>query len=88
MVRLKHRYLLINVLYPDSKSAHLKLVEDTDDEVPFSLQFRQPSSDQLTVHILLRIIRQGVEELFGDYGSGKVSGSLQSTIHYLNLSIS
>lgn len=77
MVRLKHRYLLINILYPDSKSANLKLVKDAGDELPFNLQFRQPSPDQLTVHILLKMIRQGIEELFGDYGSGKVSGSLQ-----------
>lgn len=88
MVRLKHRYLLINILYPDSKSANLKLVKDAGDELPFNLQFRQPSPDQLTVHILLKMIRQGIEELFGDYGSGKVSGSLQSMINSLTLSIS
>jgi len=75
MVRLKHRYLLVNILYPDVKTSTAKLSAITD--VPYNVQFRQPSADQLDARMLLRLIRDGVAELFGDYGSGKVSGSLQ-----------
>jgi len=76
MVRLKHRYLLVNILYPDPKTSNTK--QPAREEVPYGVQFRQPSSDSLDARILLRVIRDGVAELFGDYGSGKVSASLQS----------
>ncbi|KAK4544341.1 hypothetical protein LTR36_004232 [Oleoguttula mirabilis] len=78
MVRIKHRYLLLNILYPDQKTANVRIAgRPGEQDVPYSVQFRQPSSDQLTPQILLRIIRDGVATLFGDYGSGKVSSSLQ-----------
>ncbi|KAK5121508.1 hypothetical protein LTR85_005341 [Meristemomyces frigidus] len=87
MVRIKHRYLLVNILYPDQKTTNVKLIgRPGDHDVPYSVQFRQPSSDQLTVQILLRVIRDGVATLFGDYGSGKVSSSLQ--IKYLSAATS
>lgn len=82
MVRLKHRYLLVNILYPDPKTINVRIATETADQnAPYSLQFRQPSSQQLNIKILLRIIRDGVAELFGDYGSGKVAGTLQSMSH-------
>ncbi|GAB1727286.1 hypothetical protein NU195Hw_g352t1 [Hortaea werneckii] len=78
MVRLKHRYLLVNILYPDPRTTNVRIATETADQnAPYSLQFRQPSSQQLNIKILLRIIRDGVAELFGDYGSGKVAGTLQ-----------
>jgi ribonuclease P/MRP protein subunit POP5 len=74
MVRLKHRYLLINILYTDparpAKSA-------TQEQLPWTVQFRRPSSDRLDGKLLARMIRDGVAELFGDYGAGMVAGSLQ-----------
>ena len=77
MVRLKHRYLLVNILYPETKDAtHLKVSND----MPYTVQFHQPSSDRLDARILLQMIRSGVSELFGDYGAGKVAGSLQGTL--------
>lgn len=76
MVRIKHRYLLVNVLYPDPKTNNVKL-PDQAGETSFSIQFQQPSSDNLTVKALLKLVRDGVADLFGDYGSGKVSASLQ-----------
>jgi len=78
MVRLKHRYLLVNTLYPDPKTTNVRLAQQTGEDVPYSVQFRQPSSEKFGIQILLRVIREGMAELFGDYGSGKVSASLQS----------
>ncbi|KAJ9644578.1 RNA-binding protein pop5 [Coniosporium tulheliwenetii] len=71
MVRLKNRYLLINILYPTSSPAT---------SVPDALKFYQPTSDKLTPQLLLRLVRDGVAELFGDYGAGMIGGSLQAII--------
>jgi len=73
MVRLKHRYLLVNILYPES-SPTIKQTGTKD--VPELVQFNRPTSDALTAALLVRIIRDNVVELFGDYGSGVVAGSL------------
>ncbi|KAK5692964.1 RNA-binding protein pop5 [Elasticomyces elasticus] len=77
MVRIKHRYLLINILYPDPKSTSGRPATKPGDEVPYTVQFRRPSPDRMDGGVLTRLIRDGVAELFGDYGSGKVAGSLQ-----------
>ncbi|KAF2152457.1 hypothetical protein K461DRAFT_278685 [Myriangium duriaei CBS 260.36] len=66
MVRLKHRYLLLQILYLDGSSS-----------LPGSLAFHSPSSDTLTASILARTIRDSVAEQFGDYGAGLTSASLQ-----------
>ena len=76
MVRIKHRYLLLNILYPDpSKASPLQPV--ANGPIPYTVQFRAPTADALNGKILIRLIRDGVADLFGDYGAGKVSGSLQ-----------
>ncbi|KAK5674568.1 RNA-binding protein pop5 [Elasticomyces elasticus] len=77
MVRIKHRYLLINILYPDPKSPSGRPATQPGDEVPYTVQFQRPSPDRMDGGVLTRLIRDGVAELFGDYGSGKVAGSLQ-----------
>ena len=74
MVRIKHRYLLINVLYPDGPAS--KLIYDPE-ETPDTVQFHQPSSPEWTDVVLRRLVQQNVSELFGDYGSGMVAGSLK-----------
>lgn len=77
MVRLKHRYLLVNILYTDPKAS--TWANKDGDAVPYSIQLRQASSALMSGKILSRLIRDGVSDLFGDYGSGKIAGSLQST---------
>lgn len=77
MVRLKHRYLLVNILYPQSKSASSNGISGQEDELPYSVQFHHPSSDNIDARFLLKLIRDGVAELFGDYGSGMIAGSLK-----------
>lgn len=73
MVRIKYRYLLVNVLYPAPTPTSSK----SEPQVPHIVQFRQPSSDRFDVKVLVRIIRDGVSELFGDYGAGMIGPSLQ-----------
>lgn len=81
MVRLKHRYLLVNILYPeDSKDAKFSKIKDGSD-VSYTLQFRRPSDDRVDGKLLARLIRDGVAELFGDYGSGMIASSLQGNLN-------
>lgn len=85
MVRLKHRYLLVNILYPeDSKDRRHGSVASNED-TPLPVQFRRPSDDRVDAKMLARLIRDGVFELFGDYGSGMTASSLQGTaLYYLD----
>ena len=61
MVRLKHRWLLFNIIYPNETSV-----------IPFSTP-----SNNVTPKILTDILRQQISYNFGDQGSGLVSSSLQ-----------
>ena len=81
MVRLKHRYLLVNILYLDSTTASNASETKKNGDLPYTVQFRQPTPDRLDAKLFTRAIRDGVAELFGDYGSGMVAGSLQGTKH-------
>jgi len=78
MVRIKHRYLLVNILYPEQepKTTRQPSTSATKHDIPYTVQFRRPGPEQLSGKLLLRIIREGVADLFGDYGSGMVTGSL------------
>lgn len=77
MVRIKYRYLLLNVLYPEQETRHGKQSSSASkDDLPYTIQFRRPGSDQFNGKVLSKLIRDGVSDLFGDYGAGMVSGSL------------
>lgn len=76
MVRLKHRYLLVNILYPELEKSQSKT------KVPDVVVFNQPTSSSLTNQALLRGLRSEISGLFGDYGSGAVSESLAGTFFF------
>jgi hypothetical protein len=106
MVRIKHRYLLINVLYPDQEvsnkpsnpnksttinkkpTASLSSTQNKSsqnktndpDSLPWTVQFRRPSADSFNAKLLAKLIRDGVEELFGEYGAGMVAASFQGEL--------
>jgi hypothetical protein len=73
MVRLKNRYLLVNILYPEATAL-------PSAKVPDVVAFNQPTTDELTPQLLLKALREVVLELFGDYGSGAIAGSLMGEI--------
>ncbi|KAK2059899.1 Rpp14/Pop5 family protein, partial [Colletotrichum caudatum] len=77
MVRIKERYVLVNILYPpgDSKSRA--------SNVPDFVFMHQPTTGSLTPQSLLKAIRAEVAILFGDYGSGAIEGNLQA-VKYLS----
>jgi len=84
MVRIKHRYLLVDIIYPSIKPAGPAHRAGHDEEAPFTVQIHRPSPARFDAKLLLKMIRDGVAELFGDYGSGMIAGSLQGkpTIAY------
>ena len=77
MVRIKHRYLLVNILYPSGQAAQLKAAND---DLPHVVQFHQPTPSEFNDEMLRRLIRNNVSELFGDYGIGMITGSLKGTL--------
>lgn len=72
MVRLKNRYLLVDILYPDPKTW-----PTTPGRKPHNplLAIHSPTSDALTQGFLAKMIRESVSELYGDYGIGKLGGA-------------
>jgi hypothetical protein len=70
MVRLKNRYLLVNIMYPELESVKGK------SKIPDVVAFNQPTTDAFTQGALLKGLRAEVANLFGDYGSGAVSESI------------
>lgn len=72
MVRIKERYILVNILYPPDAS------EQQATNVPDFVVMHQPTTGQLTPQSLLKALRAEVATLFGDYGSGAIEGNLSS----------
>ncbi|MCJ1305830.1 hypothetical protein MMC08_008647 [Hypocenomyce scalaris] len=80
MVRLKNRYLLLHILYPEPP--------ETDAQNPLSkpaaglpdvVQFHRPSPDDLSPQLLARMIKEQISHLYGDYGAGITFGRLVGT---------
>lgn len=68
MVRVKDRYLLVNIVYPEAT---------TDKQtVPDFVALHQPTTDSLVHQHLVAAIKNEIRELFGDYGVGSVERSL------------
>ncbi|EFQ97010.1 Rpp14 family protein [Nannizzia gypsea CBS 118893] len=71
MVRLKHRYLLVNILYPPQTGSQKAPL----DGKAFHLQLHRPTADALTPQALARLVREAVAEMFGDWGMGRLGGA-------------
>ncbi|WYZ45198.1 hypothetical protein EsH8_VIII_000514 [Colletotrichum jinshuiense] len=76
MVRIKERYVLVNILYPPEPS------KQQTSSVPDFVVLHQPTTGSLTPQSLLKAIRAEVATLFGDYGSGAIEGNL--SVKYLS----
>jgi ribonuclease P/MRP protein subunit POP5 len=72
MVRLKNRYLLVNILYPELGEHHLQGRK----AIPDVVEFNQPTTDALTAGALMKGLKAEIANVFGDYGSGAVSESI------------
>jgi hypothetical protein len=79
MVRIKERYLLVNILYPPAEPK-----DHAGPSVPDFVLLHQPTTERLTPGSLMRGLQAEIADLFGDYGSGatgatNLSGTLAST---------
>src|SRR3954466_10137019 len=70
MVRVKNRYLLVDIMYPTAKQP------DPLKPLPDLVLWNQPTTDFLTPGKLVRAIRDVAKDMFGDYGLGAL-GTLQ-----------
>ncbi|GFP53670.1 hypothetical protein ACSS6W_001243 [Trichoderma asperelloides] len=80
MVRIKERYLLVNIVYPPDATKISKA------RVPGLVAHHQPTVEKLTPQALVRAIRAEVSLLYGDYGAGALEGNL--SVKYLSLATS
>jgi ribonuclease P/MRP protein subunit POP5 len=71
MVRIKHRYLLFNILYPDATPSNSKPAE------PSYLAFHPPAPAHVTAGLILNALRASIALHFGDVGVGLASSSLK-----------
>ena len=76
MVRIKHRYLLVHILYPEPGPNTESRLGRTGQSVPDLVQIHRPSPDYLDPQLLVRAIKDQVQLLYGDYGIGLISTSL------------
>jgi len=82
MVRIKNRYLLVNILYPDppdqNKNSSAK-PSGTIQSLPAIIQFHRPTPDDLTPNLFTRALKEQIALLYGDYGVGVTSSGLTGT---------
>lgn len=73
MVRLKNRYLLLEILYPTPTSWPKST--STAAKNQSHLRLHSPTSNKLTPGLLAKMIRDEVAAIYGDWGVGKLGGS-------------
>ncbi|KAG6051801.1 hypothetical protein E4U17_006036 [Claviceps sp. LM77 group G4] len=78
MVRIKERYLLVNIIYPPETNS--------SSGVPDLVSQHRPTVDKVTPQALVKGIKAEVGLLFGDYGLGAFEGTL--SVKYLSLATS
>lgn len=80
MVRIKERYLLVNIIYPPDTAKSASPISDLVSQ-------HQPTVDKLTPQALVKGIRAEVGLLFGDFGLGAFEGSLSGMLPRSNVSL-
>ncbi|KAJ9193531.1 hypothetical protein DTO207G8_2476 [Paecilomyces variotii] len=87
MVRIKHRYLLIDILYPTPSSdipsaaaaASAKSSKGGNSDIQAHLRIHAPTPDTLSPGLLAKMVREEVSEMFGDWGVVKYLSPATST---------
>jgi RNase P/RNase MRP subunit POP5 len=73
MVRIKYRYLLGSIFYPDEFSQR-------DEVIPDVVNFHRPSPKGFTPMDLRRVVVSSILENFGEYGGAAATPGLQGTL--------
>ncbi|KAJ9292735.1 hypothetical protein DTO271G3_8434 [Paecilomyces variotii] len=86
MVRIKHRYLLIDILYPtpgsdipSAAAASTKATKGGNADIQAHLRIHAPTPDTLSPGLLAKMVREEVSEMFGDWGVVKYLSPATST---------
>ncbi|KAL1852603.1 RNA-binding protein pop5 [Paecilomyces lecythidis] len=76
MVRIKHRYLLIDILYPSPcPEIPAKSSKGGTSDLQAHLRIHAPTPDTLSPGLLAKMVREEVSEMFGDWGVGRLGGA-------------
>ncbi|EDO15101.1 hypothetical protein Kpol_1071p8 [Vanderwaltozyma polyspora DSM 70294] len=78
MVRLKSRYILFEILYPNSDENGKMIESKSSLRKDILLRQHRVSPPEISIKTIIQEIRRSLQLNFGDYGSGKVSSLLQS----------
>lgn len=81
MVRLKHRYLLLDILYPDPSTWPSSNPTSKAATPSAQLAIHSPTSNALTPGLLAKMIREEVSEIYGDWGVGKLGGAAATGVN-------
>merc|ERR1712000_485634 len=73
MVRIKERYLLVNIIYPPDTS------KTVNPRLPTRVALHRPTTEDLTFKTLQKALKKEIALLFGDYGAGAL-GTSESSI--------
>jgi len=88
MVRLKSRYLLVQILYPSQQPPTSTSTSSTQPATATAtatlLTFHAPTPDTITPHHLLHTLRTTIHSLFGDAGAGAVAAGGLSIKYWSN----
>jgi ribonuclease P/MRP protein subunit POP5 len=78
MVRIKHRYLLFNILYPSpSPPANSTTTGTQTTSPPAYILFSRPSPSHLSAPLLSTLVRHELHTLFGDHGLSVTQAALR-----------
>lgn len=80
MVRIKHRYLLFDILYPPTSDSKITPRDEfstfSKSELNALIQLHQTSPAKINPRTILSTIRKALQDNYGDTGSGKAGGNL------------
>ncbi|KEF55526.1 uncharacterized protein A1O9_08276 [Exophiala aquamarina CBS 119918] len=82
MVRIKHRYLLFNILYPSAPSSNSSTSNTSTPVAPLPslppyISIHRASPGHLNAHHLLSALRHNISNIFGEHGLGVTQSSLK-----------
>lgn len=75
MVRIKERYLLVNITYPEAEGSR----DTATSSLPDLLVYNQPTIDTCTARTVQNAVRTEITNLFGDYGVGSIERTLRGS---------
>ncbi|ODQ63679.1 ribonucleases P/MRP protein subunit POP5, partial [Nadsonia fulvescens var. elongata DSM 6958] len=72
MVRLKTRYLLFDLIYPDTITSEYDGIRPELNTV----NIHTPSKTSVDIRLLNRVFRDAIRDAYGEYGAGSVASTI------------